>query len=428
MPENQSIENTYTLPELEAQLLLALAESPDKYHEIIDQIPAGAFTEYKNEWLQLLSKLSNNEANLQINVEGSPAEDVNYAVKVILDAYKERINANNLQRSEYTLEEDDYKEEMVSNSLEKISESKSIASKPETDSITPTRTLMERVLAEVDEKNQLYKETGKTIMGIKTNISYLDNKLNGFKQGLYLLGGPPGLGKTTFCTQISCEIAKEYPVLYITYENSPESLALTSICRLSNVSYSDADRGIIDSNKLSTGVNLFSRVASKIAFIQGTLDTDAKYIEREAIKMMGQTDSKKCFIVIDYLQKMAHQGGYDKIRGNVSLTSFTLREISNSLKSPVLAIVSLNRAGYKKSEVYSIKESGDLEYDADGIIFLIENEDSQEPFPAKRLTLKIAKNRFGEIGKVPLTFRPDIGDFRPLNSSPRDSIKLIKES
>ncbi len=60
----------------------------------------------------------------------------------------------------------------------------------------------------------------------------------------------------------------------------------------------------------------------------------------------------------------------------------------------------------------SLKESGDLEYTADAVLFLTQAKESQATPPARAVDLTLAKNRNGDIGKVELIFRPDIGDFR----------------
>lgn len=53
-----------------------------------------------------------------------------------------------------------------------------------------------------------------------------------------------------------------------------------------------------------------------------------------------------------------------------------------------------------------LRESGSLEQDADNIIFLYkENQDSQE------ITLKLAKQRAGETGKIQLIFKTEISSF-----------------
>jgi replicative DNA helicase len=58
-----------------------------------------------------------------------------------------------------------------------------------------------------------------------------------------------------------------------------------------------------------------------------------------------------------------------------------------------------------------LKESGDLEYSADSVLFLHPSEQRSVTDPARAIDLTISKNRFGSLGKVSLIFRPDLGLF-----------------
>ena len=75
--------------------------------------------------------------------------------------------------------------------------------------------------------------------------------LNGFNPGLYVMGGSPGVGKTSLALQWAMKAAEEVPVVYVTYENSPSNLTLKAIGRLANISPSDVDRGLADLAKRS---------------------------------------------------------------------------------------------------------------------------------------------------------------------------------
>jgi replicative DNA helicase len=90
------------------------------------------------------------------------------------------------------------------------------------------------------------------------------------------------------------------------------------------------------------------------------------------------------------------------------------------LRSPVLALSSQNRAqgnyghGKGAAALDSLKESGDLEYAADAVLFLTAADATEQHVvpPARAVDLTIAKHRHGEIGAVSLIFRPDIGTIR----------------
>jgi len=126
-------------------------------------------------------------------------------------------------------------------------------------------------------------------------------------------------------------------------------------------------------------------------------------------------------VVVDYLQLWAKVAedlrGNFSVRERVDMLGGLLRELTLGLRSPVLALASQNRSagnygnGKGTAALDSLKESGDLEYAADVVLFLTE---AQEPLATRRraVELTVAKNRHGETGKVGLIFRPDLGTIR----------------
>ena len=67
----------------------------------------------------------------------------------------------------------------------------------------------------------------------KTRFKTLDEQLDGgIKQGLYILGAIPSLGKTTLALQIADNIAKEHKVIVFSLEQSRFELVSKSLSRL----------------------------------------------------------------------------------------------------------------------------------------------------------------------------------------------------
>ena len=60
----------------------------------------------------------------------------------------------------------------------------------------------------------------------------------------------------------------------------------------------------------------------------------------------------------------------------------------------------------------SLKESGDLEYAADVVVFLTEAQERLGTPLVQAVALTVAKNQHGDTVKVGLIFRPDLGTMR----------------
>ena len=145
-------------------------------------------------------------------------------------------------------------------------------------------------------------------------------------------------------------------------------------------------------------------------------------VRAQARRAMRQNQAERCLVVVDYLQVWAKVAedlrGNFSVRERVDMLGGPLRELALGLRSPVLALASQNRSagnygsGKGSAALDSLKESGDLEYAADVVLFLTEAQEHRATLPARAVELTVAKNRHGETGRVGLIFRPDLGTMR----------------
>ena len=260
-------------------------------------------------------------------------------------------------------------------------------------------------------------------------VLFRHQHLGGLEAGLYILGGAPGFGKTTVAFHIASGIAAQCPVLYVTFENSPANLTMKALAARARVNLKDIRRGLVEPSVIARAANEWREASQQFAFITGNAKLTIAQVRGRALELMNRHQAKQCLIVVDYLQMAAKHSaelrGLGTIREKVEAFGAQLRtELAVPLNSPVLAISSLNRAagdygdgngngnGNGKPRLDSLKESGDLEYQADVVMFLAESQ--QHPVsPVRAVTLTIKKNRNGEVGApVELIFRPDIATIR----------------
>ena len=115
-------------------------------------------------------------------------------------------------------------------------------------------------------------------------------------------------------------------------------------------------------------------------------------------------------IFIDYLSLLRGEGKslYERVT-NISMELHTLARQS---KLAVIALSQLNREGKGEPDMTSLRESGQIEQDAD-VILLLHQQDSHEE-DAQRRDLIIAKNKEGMTGKIELLFQGDVQRFSQL--------------
>jgi len=279
--------------------------------------------------------------------------------------------------------------------------------------------LLGGVVAEARRRAAHFAATGSSIMGLPTGFPSLDDKLNGLETGLLVLAGKPGMGKTTLANLIAAHVASTgTPALYVTYENSRDNLLLKHLCRLAGEPETDARRGKASPEALAKAAQEFADTAAALYYVEASADTTVETIKAQALQIKRRHDAPRVLVVVDYLQKMAHTAGFDELRANVGAIAAHLRDLSRALDSPVLALASLNRGGYGTAKadptMAQLKESGDIEYGADVVLLLSDDQQDGPPMGSgKPVKLYIAKNRGGASDTtVPLVFKPAIGDFK----------------
>jgi len=85
--------------------------------------------------------------------------------------------------------------------------------------------------------------------------------------------------------------------------------------------------------------------------------------------------------------------------------------LSLELKIPIVGLCQLNRNATRQEPLLSdLRESGAIEQDADNVIFLYQENDSETDLID--ITIKVAKQRAGGIGKVYMKFNKPNSEFR----------------
>ncbi|KAF0250412.1 MAG: hypothetical protein FD167_191 [bacterium] len=405
----------------EQELIKAISLDSKVYWQICDLLCLETFVAEKETWQYLLNKI---EAEEQIIVPDSwtASQDPETTAKHLLDLFQRRLLAELQERLATLLYGKQQASDIISFLEDEATKIQVAIKDTQPGTLRWANEVLLDVLADAEERYRKREETGKPVMGIPTCIKTLDEALNGFNTGLYLLAGGPGMGKTTLAMQIATSVAKVCSVIYVTFENSPANLVLKTITSQSEISAQQVQRGWADLKALHKTANQWLPIAQNMAFIEGNSKLTVAQVRARALQAMHKSKSEKCLIVVDYLQLWAKAASefrsFGSVRERVETLGSGLREIALRLNSPVLALASQNRSegsygsGKGKATLDSLKESGDLEYAADVVMFLTGSEQRPVTPPARAVDLTIAKNRDGEIGYVPLVFRPDLGIMR----------------
>lgn len=293
---------------------------------------------------------------------------------------------------------------------------KSIANKRPTTKVTCFADNIQKTIESVAEKVEYARAHG-GVLGIPSHLKQINKAFGGYQTGLHLVAGAPGVGKTAFLIQSAVHAAKEgYPVLINSFELAEEILSIQTLCQRDNLVPSTFRNGQATNEELNTFIEsaqaqLFEEWTSNIFVIEGDAETTVADLYSIAQDLRERYE-KPVLIMVDYIQRWARTQTFSvDARQNVSILSNVLREqIAKPLKSPVIAICNQNRSGTGKADMGSLKESGDLEYDADTVIIIGHDEKSDSTDKINRdIQFSCLKNRFGSQYVIKLNYRADTG-------------------
>lgn len=276
-----------------------------------------------------------------------------------------------------------------------------------------------------DQVESLYQK--KTAMlGIPTGFNGLDQKLSGLQKGLlYVIGAPPGVGKTALTLHFAMHQAKQnIPSLFLSLEMSPEQLINRLIGSSMNLNTHDLQVGNLDDDQWKRFTDGLADVRKWPLMIDANPDLTIARLRGKARRLKHQAHIQAVYV--DYLQLM-HEPGYEKSREQeISAISRGLKLLAKELDIPVVVCAQLNRDVEKRADhrpqLSDLRESGAIEQNADVVMFLY-RDDIYNPETTERpnqCDIITAKHRNGPTGIDTLYFRKEYTQFTGMERSKID--------
>ncbi|WP_425447768.1 replicative DNA helicase [Dethiothermospora halolimnae] len=264
----------------------------------------------------------------------------------------------------------------------------------------------DEILSVVDEVEQTYMNEG--LSGISTGYPALDKMTDGLqKANLIYLAARPSMGKTALALNISQNIANNGgTVAFYSIEMAKNELLkrmLFSEAILSQEKLKEKDLNDNDWQKIHGAANQIYRSNVHITDKSSLTVPQMTSMARKLKRQKGLD-----LVVIDYLQLLRSNEGNTR-REQVETVSRNLKAMAKELDVPVMVISSLSRANESRSDkrpmLSDLRETGQIEYDADLVIF-IHREEYYNPTPENKGKAEIifAKQRNGAVGVARLGF------------------------
>ena len=208
------------------------------------------------------------------------------------------------------------------------------------------------------------------------------------------------------------------PVALFSLEMAEAELAQRFVASQTPIKGEELRKGRVPEPRWPKILKASQRLAAAPLWVDDSSDVGLLEIRAKARRLHSQCDGGLGLILVDYLQLMRTDSRYDSRVTAVGELSRGLKILARELEVPVIAISQLSRAVEQRPEkkkvpqLSDLRESGNLEQDADLVMFIYRdeyyNEETERPGEAD---LIIAKHRNGAVGKVTLTFHKEYPKF-----------------
>lgn len=258
-------------------------------------------------------------------------------------------------------------------------------------------------------------ENGGEITGLTTGFYDLDELTLGLqKKELVIIAGCPSMGKSTFAfniaenamiKQIEKGDAHSAGIIF-SMEMSDNALVEKTIASIGKVQSHNMRKGDIQDSDWPKITSAISKFADWPFYIDDTSAITITEIRAKA-RRIKKKHGAISFVIVDYLQLMGStEKGFSR-ENEVATISRSLKALAKELDCPVVALAQLNRGiaarANKRPVMSDLRESGQIEQDADLILFVYRDEYYNMDSPDKGTAEIIAaKQRNGAVGTVRL--------------------------
>jgi replicative DNA helicase len=280
---------------------------------------------------------------------------------------------------------------------------------------------IEAVLHEEIDKLEELSRRDIGLTGTPSGFPDIDDLTGGFQPGnLIVLAARPSMGKSTLATNIAENAAIDHgkPVALFSLEMSETELAHRFIASQAKVSSDDLRKGRVKPDRWPKVLRAVEKLAAAPIFIDDSSDIGVLEMRAKARRLHARHGGLG-LIVVDYLQLVRPDGRADSRVEQVGQISRGLKILARELDIPVVAVSQLSRAVESRHPpvpmLSDLRESGQLEQDADVVMFVYREEYyDQESERLGEADIIFAKHRNGPIGKVTLSFLPKYPRFASL--------------
>lgn len=267
------------------------------------------------------------------------------------------------------------------------------------------RKLSDLLVPVLNELEACYNNTDDYI-GIASGYKMLDDLLNGFqKQEVIIIGARTSIGKTAFVLNMAYNIAMAGKrIAFFSLEMSAELLVKRVISFSGKISNSKLRSGDLNKRDFATLVEVAGKLKPLELYIDDTPNINLTKLRHRLRRMKRLYNIDIAFI--DYMGLVTNDTNKAKWE-RVSENSSSIKQLARELDIPIVVLSQLKRdVEGKRPKISDLRDSGDVENDADIVILMHRERGGQDT------NIAVEKNRNGPTGEVFLYFHNETAEFR----------------
>jgi replicative DNA helicase len=197
---------------------------------------------------------------------------------------------------------------------------------------------------------------------------------------------------------------------------SEAELAQRFVASQARIKGEDLRKGRVAESRWPKILEACQRLSDAPLYVDDSSDMSILEVRAKARRLHQQNPGGLGLIIVDYLQLLRPDGRVESRVEQVGQMSRGLKILARELQVPVIALSQLSRAVETRTDkrpiLSDLRESGQIEQDADLVMFIFREEYyDRESEREGEADIIIAKHRNGGLADVVLTFQKEYPKF-----------------
>lgn len=267
---------------------------------------------------------------------------------------------------------------------------------------------MQDVMAATLETVERNYNNGGKIVGMETGLKSLDIALNGMqRKDVIIVAARPSMGKSVFSLNLAEGLSKNHNVYYASLEMAKEKLGMRLLAKNTGINSLKVSMGNLDDKEWEVIGMKSSKMAMQNLYIDDSSDLSMMDIKSrcQRLKMQSGLD----VIIIDHIGLLKAHSRRENRNLELGDISRMGKIIAKDLDCTVIFLSQLSRQcelrADKRPILSDLRESGNIEQDADVVMMLYRDEYYNPETEDKNIMeVLVRKNRDGQLGTLKFAY------------------------